>query len=215
MYPGILALRDKANCGFVRATPLGMHSLLRTAAQNRHCNLQARLRRGMLACLGGRNGCVQRARRRFILAGKPHQKARISQPNRLNSPPIVENHHKLGMVLPDGIDPLRVDGVVAEVQREAATVVSPTRWPRHIPWTTLPNGLARHQWKGRPQSPDAVATLPQLAATASRFLRFRVSGAAPVRRLSRNKPSEKAGTIQAGQPVGEQVRRIVQRQFAG
>ena len=35
---------------------------------------------------------------------------------------MLENHHKLGMVLPDGIDPLRVDGVVAEVQREAATV---------------------------------------------------------------------------------------------
>ena len=51
------------------------------------------------------------------------------------------------------------------------------------------------QWKGRPQSPDAVATLLQLAATASLFLRFRVSGAAPVRRLQRNEISEKPCTI--------------------
>ena len=52
------------------------------------------------------------------------------------------------------------------------------------------------QWKGRSQSPDTVATLPQLASTASRFRRFRVSGAAPVRRLPRNEVSEKLGTIQ-------------------
>ena len=25
--------------------------------------------------------------------------------------------------------------------------MSPMRWPRHIPWTTLPSGLARHQWR--------------------------------------------------------------------
>ena len=32
------------------------------------------------------------------------------------------------------------------LERDHASV-SPMRWPRHIPWTTLPSGLARHQWK--------------------------------------------------------------------
>ena len=54
--------------------------------------------------------------------------------------------------------------------------------------------MSRLRW---PDSTNSVSEKPGTIQTASRFLRFWVSGAAPVRWLPRNEVSEKPGTIQS------------------
>ena len=70
------------------------------------------------------------------------------------------------------------------LKRDHASV-SPMRWPRNIPWTTLPSGLAKHHWR--------VGLGPRTHGDSVSW--HQVSGRCLVRQLSRNRPSDKPGTI--------------------
>ena len=78
------------------------------------------------------------------------------------------------------------------LKRDHASV-SPMRWPRNIPWTTLPSGLAKHHWRGglgpRTHS-DSIAR-----RRGDSVSWHQVSGRCLARQLPKNGASRKPGVV--------------------
>ena len=94
---------------------------------------------------------------------------------------------------PTGGHPGTGCGCGHSLKRDHASV-SPMRWPRNIPWTTLPSGLAKHHWRvglGPRTHGDSIAR-----RRGDSVSWHQVSGRCLVRQLPNNGASRKPGAVQ-------------------